>query len=297
MTKGTRRELYKQFKLGVSKMVIERAQFPLVFIQCMPQIRFPTFLSILLSIGSFYTYPISASCFVGIPDDCPQGKVCAKYDNKGSTQCFDAPAVAPIIFELPFDIDTKVFCTQSGRISKATHTYRNMLYAIDLASPYSGPAANVYAAAPGKAFVHDGCPSPSGKPEQTKVDNCGLGYGNHVFLLHEDGYVSIYVHFEKIYVKTGEMVKPRQLIGLEGATGQAAHRHLHWDVHKLEGGKKQWEETLSNPGWGGYSVPFKFRVRVNGTEKIVNSSEIACKWLDQTQAPWSGVFTSQAKSK
>lgn len=164
-----------------------------------------------------------------------------------------------------------------------------MLYAIDLASPYSGAPAKILASASGKAFVHTGCKEPTGKPEQTKVDDCGLGYGNHVYLLHDDGYMSLYVHLKEVYVKQGEMVKARALIGLEGATGAAAHRHLHWDVHKLEGDKKNWEKVLSEPGWGGYSVPFRFRVRINGSEKTVSSAEIACRFLDQSGAPWSGL--------
>ena len=46
------------------------------------------------------------------------------------------PQVAPIIFDLPFDNATEAVCAQSGRLSTATHIYRNMLYAIDLATPY-----------------------------------------------------------------------------------------------------------------------------------------------------------------
>jgi Peptidase family M23 len=231
-----------------------------------------------------------ASCFVGVPDDCPDGKVCAKYNKAGDSKCVDTPKAAPIVFDLPFDEYSKVYCTQSGRLSTATHVYQNMLYAIDLASDYKSSSAAVYASAPGKAYVHTGCKNPAGKPEQTKVDACGLGYGNHVFLLHDGGYISIYAHLSDVFVKNGEMVKARQSIGIEGATGQAAHRHLHWDVHKLEGSITDWERVLSQPGWGGYSVPYRFRVKINGTEKIVNSSEIACRWLDQTQAPWTGSY-------
>jgi hypothetical protein len=77
-----------------------------------------------------------SSCVVAIPDDCPIGKVCAKFNEKGDAKCFDVPQVTPIIFDLPFDNATEVVCAQSGRFSTATHIYQNMLYAIDLSTPY-----------------------------------------------------------------------------------------------------------------------------------------------------------------
>jgi hypothetical protein len=67
-----------------------------------------------------------SSCVVAIPDDCPIGKVCAKFNEKGDTKCFGVPQVAPIIFDLPIDNATEVVCAQSGRFSTATHIYRNM---------------------------------------------------------------------------------------------------------------------------------------------------------------------------
>jgi hypothetical protein len=69
---------------------------------------------------------------VAIPDDCPIGKVCAKFNDKGEAKCFDVPQVAPVIFDLPFDNATEVVCAQSVRFFIATHIYRNMLSVIDL---------------------------------------------------------------------------------------------------------------------------------------------------------------------
>jgi len=232
-------------------------------------------------------------CYVGKPDDCPANKVCAKFNEKGESKCFDIEKVAPIVFDLPFDSRASVICTQSGRFSNATHTYHNMLYAIDLATPYDRQASNVYASAPGKAFVFSDCPEPSGKPEQTKTDNCGLGYGNHVKILHDNGYVSLYAHLSKTSVKSGNRIKQGQKIGLEGATGQAAHRHLHWDVHRMEGPPSSWEKVLSKVAWLGVSVPFQFNVSVNGTKKLVRSDEISCRWLDMKQAPWFGTYIGE----
>jgi murein DD-endopeptidase MepM/ murein hydrolase activator NlpD len=234
---------------------------------------------------------LNASCFVGIPDDCPSGKVCAMYNDKGDSDCFETFKSPRVVFDLPFDQNSKVICTQSGRATTATHRWRNTLYAIDLATPYSiKEPATIYASAPGIAFVHGGCKNPAGGPAKTDVDSCGLGYGNHIFILHDDGYASLYAHLSEIFVKTGDKLTARQRIGLEGASGQAAHRHLHWDVHKLDGKRQDQEAQLSHVGWGGSSVPFKFRVKINGVQKVIGSDEIACRFLDQNQAPWSGAY-------
>lgn len=69
--------------------------------------------------------PISASskegCVVAIPDDCPKGKVCAKYNSRGETKCIEVPGVASIVFDLPISSSSNTICSQSGRFSMATH--------------------------------------------------------------------------------------------------------------------------------------------------------------------------------
>lgn len=248
-----------------------------------------TFILVSTLVFSFLQHPANA-CVVAIPDDCPEGQVCAKYNEKGESKCFKIPETSPIQFDLPFDSANEVICAQSGRFSTASHIYRNMLYAIDLATPYKNKPSIVRASADGKAFVHSGCKNPLGTPEQTKTDTCGGGYGNHVRILHEGGYISLYAHLNDIKVKNGDMVKRHQQLGMEGATGMAAYRHLHWDVHKMEGTPDSWEKQLSNPAWGGYSVPFNFSIEINGSKKVVNSSSIACRWLDMTQPSWKGTY-------
>lgn len=72
---------------------------------------------VVIALGVLSTNVAIANCHVGIPD----GKVCAKYDNKGNTSCFDVPKMSPIVFEFPFDKKTNVFCTQSGRTTLKVH--------------------------------------------------------------------------------------------------------------------------------------------------------------------------------
>ncbi|MEO6613806.1 MAG: M23 family metallopeptidase [Chitinophagaceae bacterium] len=59
-----------------------------------------------------------------------------------------------------------------------------------------------------------------------------LSDGNYIFILHEDGSVANYWHFEKngVLVNVGDTVHTGQLIGLSGNTGFSAFPHLHFEV-------------------------------------------------------------------
>ena len=54
--------------------------------------------------------------------------------------------------------------------------------------------------------------------------------GNATVIDHGWGVYTAYDHQSEIFVKTGDVVKPGQLIGLGGATGRVTGPHLHWEV-------------------------------------------------------------------
>ena len=60
--------------------------------------------------------------------------------------------------------------------------------------------------------------------------NHGGGYGNHVWILHDNGYETIYGHMISTAVSYGEYVSAGQLIGYSGSTGWSTGPHLHFEL-------------------------------------------------------------------
>jgi murein DD-endopeptidase MepM/ murein hydrolase activator NlpD len=88
-------------------------------------------------------------------------------------------------------------------------------YGIDLAAPMRTPE---YAAADG-VVLRAGSAS---------------GFGLAVYLLHDNGDVTVYGHMDKILVAPGQYVEAGETIALLGNRGQSTGPHLHFEVH--EGG-------------------------------------------------------------
>jgi murein DD-endopeptidase MepM/ murein hydrolase activator NlpD len=101
---------------------------------------------------------------------------------------------------------TSCFCARWGTFH----------YGIDLAAPMDTPE---YAA-------EDGVVLRAGP---------ATGFGLAIYILHRDGYVTVYGHMDVIKVSVGQYVQAGQTIALEGARGQATGPHLHFEVH--EGGE------------------------------------------------------------
>lgn len=86
-------------------------------------------------------------------------------------------------------------------------------YGIDLAAPMRTPE---YAAADG-VVLRAGAAS---------------GFGLAVYILHENGDVTVYGHMDKILVAPGDYVDAGETIALLGNRGQSTGPHLHFEVHK-----------------------------------------------------------------
>lgn len=78
-----------------------------------------------------------------------------------------------------------------------------------------GYGAPIFAAADGKVI---------------KVVYSYVGYGNHIYVQHKNGYVTIYGHNSENYVSEGDYVSQGQIIGAVGSTGNSTGNHLHFEV-------------------------------------------------------------------
>lgn len=62
-----------------------------------------------------------------------------------------------------------------------------------------------------------------------------VGYGNHIIIDHENGYMTLYGHLSQISVVAGQRVARGALIGLMGSTGRSTGPHLHFEIRTSGG--------------------------------------------------------------
>lgn len=239
------------------------------------------FVSILIfSLGHFLFW-WSPHCQNELPGTCSPGFVCAKAFSE-QPKCLKEPAVFPEVLSFPFEQGTKIVCTQPPRNAKGTHSWRLTLYAIDLANPYDKEAAPIFAGTDGVVDQYDRCPQPAGTPAQTSIDHCGRGFGNYVRLFTKSNYSVLYAHLAKVFVHQGEVVTKGQLLGLEGATGLAGQRHLHWQVNYL-GWKHLLPRFLDALTWSTPSVPFIFEAVQEGRDNhLFRVDQVPCQSKDSS---------------
>ena len=81
----------------------------------------------------------------------------------------------------------------------------------------SGTVVSCYSACPHTNYGGNWC-------------SCGGGYGNHVWILHDNGYETIYGHMIETAVSSGQRVSNGQLIGYVGSSGWSTGPHLHFEL-------------------------------------------------------------------
>jgi len=171
--------------------------------------------------------------------DCGKSKVMAK----GVKIPFDVPVevtepnLSSLIYNLPLNHPDGVAIIQGPLNLNAgcSHGYLNCLYALDFAT--CTPPGKILAARSGVVVaLHD-----EGIADGAfyNVDSSGDGFGNWVAVKHEFNEVSFYAHLNEIKVAIGDHLESGQEIGIEGSTGQAGARHLHFSVHRLIGEKSE----------------------------------------------------------
>ena len=56
------------------------------------------------------------------------------------------------------------------------------------------------------------------------------GYGNVIWVDHGGEVLTVYAHLSQLYVRAGEVVGNRDVLGLSGDTGDVTAPHLHFEV-------------------------------------------------------------------
>ena len=57
-------------------------------------------------------------------------------------------------------------------------------------------------------------------------------YGNFIMIKHNDGYITLYAHLNKVTVNLNQFVEQGEFIGLLGSTGRTTGPHLHFEVRR-----------------------------------------------------------------
>jgi murein DD-endopeptidase MepM/ murein hydrolase activator NlpD len=101
----------------------------------------------------------------------------------------------------------------SGRVSSCYGMRWGALHGgVDVAAPIGTP---IYAANSGVV----------------KRAGTATGFGLAVYILGDDGYVTVYGHVNRYFVSTGERVSAGEQIAEVGNRGQSTGPHLHFEVH------------------------------------------------------------------
>ncbi|WP_092202217.1 M23 family metallopeptidase [Blastococcus tunisiensis] len=102
----------------------------------------------------------------------------------------------------------------SGRVSSCYGARWGVThYGVDIAAPIG---TNVYAATSGVV----------------KRAGSATGFGQAVYILGDDGYVTVYGHVNRYFVSYGERVSAGEVIAEVGNRGQSTGPHLHFEVHR-----------------------------------------------------------------
>lgn len=252
-------------------------------------------LTVLIVIAYFFWPKINDSQFRPIcSSSCKSGAVCMSSSLGNSSllmvRCVPIPHKAPIQnIKLPFNKHTHVYCTHSSGVG--THSWPNAYWALDLATSYDEKNATIYAALDGVAYVSkEHCQEPKGIAAKAEGSFCGQGFGNWVKIYHGDGYYTFYAHLDRILVKNGEHIRQGEPIGIEGWTGNAGTRHLHWSLQKLPG-KTEQERIQQISTYIGDSVPFDFWVLDphDGFSKL-STIELDCNTTSTNQPNFMGTL-------
>ena len=198
-------------------------------------------------------------CHYSDKTSCPSDLYCIHFD-KNKDICW--PVYNGVLKKIafPYGKTIPIVCDQ-GHLSPDgnSHTWHNTAFALDLHIPRkSSFSSDLFAGIDGRVIAHSSC--------RTQNDQCGVGFGNHVKILSNDGFMVFYAHLDQVLVKTGDLVKVGKKIGTEGMTGHTGKEnpHVHMSVHFnwKSGPFDYWKRLSYLPP----SVPFQMKYYVGPCE-------------------------------
>lgn len=104
-------------------------------------------------------------------------------------------------------------------------------------APTSGTTTSCFGSRWGSFHYGVDIAAPIGTPVYTplsgRVSRAGpaSGFGQAVYITHDNGNVTVYGHVSRIFVSTGQRVYEGQNIAAVGNEGQSTGPHLHFEVH------------------------------------------------------------------
>lgn len=218
--------------------------------------------------------PLTVSCAYPTGSECSTSEYCIFIEPSKSV-CAEKETQVP---EVAFPVSSRnpIICTQPVKSAAGrTHSYLNTAYAVDLSSPKSTPSATLLAAIDGEVIIHQGCDNHD--EAELNNDPCGMGFGNWV-LIHnkETKLMAFYAHLSTNNLEDGQWVKKGAVVGVEGKSGQAGHRHLHFSIHRNTLNLDR-SKILQYGIWLPPSIPFLTTIKKGETRQTVSVADLPCQ--------------------
>jgi len=240
----------------------------------MKRVSLVLLITVLIAIGAwiyFQTYgKVEKKCMYPHGLECTSSEYCIFVEPEKAICVPQDQYDTPIIL-FPLKLNHSTICTQGPRTAKGrSHSYQNTVFAIDLSTPSNVANGKILAAIDGTIVtVNNNCDNKD--KENFNNDRCGNGFGNWIIIADAKNDILVfYAHLRSIFKKNGERVTQRMVIGEEGKTGSAGHRHLHFSVHRNIWNMSQEEIIKYNPGLPP-SINFIF-----AGKKVLDTSKLPC---------------------
>src|SRR3989344_2736542 len=150
-----------------------------------------------------------------------------------------------------YDLDVLTQPMQTLLLARAEHVpdiTAKLVYSTRYFGKYDLDASEFSAVHPG-VDIKLALGTPVGSVAGGKVHRIDTGKGLGLFVVVEhrtngETFYSIYGHFSRLNVKEGDTVKPGQIVGYVGMTGNTTAPHLHLQIDRKQEGK-----TVHTPYW------------------------------------------------